>query len=434
MRGENKEENTKNNHQSFRQKFFNLDQDNYNQTHLQSIKQQVISENYQKGIFDLENRSNKYLKQSLEISGEISNKYQNLIVCGMGGSSLGAKAICGTRFFDIQNSQKTHNKKIHFLDNIHHQNLNDFLQTLSFEKTAFLFISKSGKTIETICQTLLIINFYQQQITTNKAQNLYFITEKNNKYQNPNPLAKIANNYQRPIIPHDQDIGGRYSCFTPVALIPVAFYSINIEQYLNGAKDILNDFINDKTDLIQKGAYFLQQAQQQNLDIQVSMPYLARLYHFNYWYNQLLAESIGKNGQGITPLKALGSVDQHSVLQLFLDGKKDKFFTFLTTNNQNKGDDLKVPEYLQDELRYLKNNKLGDVIYANQEATIKIVKNKNLLLRRFDIKQLDEYTLGQLMMYFMLEAIFYAKITKVDPFDQPAVEEGKSYAKQMLSD
>lgn len=421
-----------NNHQFFKQKFFNLEQANYNQTDFQSIKQQIISDNHQKGIFDLENRSDKYLKQSLEIAGEISNKYQTLIVCGMGGSSLGAKAICGTRFFDIQNSQKTHNKKIHFLDNIHHQNLNDFLQTLNFNKTAFLFISKSGKTIETICQTLLITNFYQEQITVNKADNLYFITEKNNKDQNPNSLAKIANNYQRPIIEHDQDIGGRYSCFTPVALIPVSFYEIDIEKYLSGAKDILNYFINDKTDLVHKGAYFLQQAQKQNLDIQVSMPYLARLYHFNYWYNQLLAESIGKNGQGITPLKALGSVDQHSVLQLFLDGKKDKFFTFLTTSNKNKGDDLRIPEYLQDYLKYLKNNKLGDVIYANQEATIKTIKNKNHLLRRFDIEQLDEYTLGQLMMYFMLETIFYAKIIKVNPFDQPAVEEGKIYAKQIL--
>jgi len=134
----------------------------------------------------------------------------------------------------------------------------------------------------------------------------------------------------------------------------------------------------------------------------------------------------------ITPLKALGSVDQHSVLQLFLDGKKDKFFTFLTTDNQNKGDRLKVPDYLEDDFAYLSNNKLGDVIYANQEATIKTIKNKNRLVRRFNIEELNEYSLGQLMMYFMLETIFYAKIINIDPFDQPAVEEGKIYAKEML--
>ena len=420
-----------NNIKAFQQKFSNLDQEAFDLGYLRLIKQQIISENHQKGIFDLGSRKQRYLQESLKIAQEISSKHQTLIICGMGGSSLGAKAICGSKFFDLNYSQKTHNKKIHFLDNIHHQNLNDFLETINFDKTAFLFISKSGKTIETICQTLLITNYYQKQLTQNKAKNLYFITE---NHQKPNPLAKIANNYQRLIIQHDQDIGGRYSCFTPVALIPTAFYDIDIASYLEGAKDMLNSFVNNETDIVERGVYFLQQSQKQNLNIQVSMPYLARLYHFNYWYNQLLAESIGKNSKGITPLKALGSVDQHSVLQLFLDGNNDKFFTFLTTNNQNKGDDLQVPKYLGDDLEYLKNNKLGDVIYANQEATIKSIKNKNHLLRRLDIKELNEYSLGQLMMYFMLETILYAKIVKVNPFDQPAVEEGKIYAKQMLID
>lgn len=420
------------NNQSFQQRFFNLDQTSYDLNYFQIIKQQIISENQQKGIFALDIRADQYLQKSLEVAKEISDKYKSLVVCGMGGSSLGAKAICGSKFFDLKYSKKPQGKNIYFLDNIHHQNLHNFLETLNFDETAFLFISKSGRTIETTCQTLIITNFYQKQIAENKAKNLYFLTE--NDPENPNQLAKIANNYQRPIIDHDKDIGGRYSCFTPVALIPVAFYDINIAQYLQGAKDILSDFINNKTDLIERGSYFLQQAQKQNLNIQVSMPYIARLYHFNYWYNQLLAESIGKDGQGITPLKALGSVDQHSVLQLFLDGKKDKCFTFLTTNNKNKGDELKVPDYLADDLKYLKDNKLGDVIYANQEATIKTIKNKNYLLRRFDVEELNEYSLGQLMMYFMLETIFYAKIINVNPFDQPAVEEGKVYAKQMLID
>ena len=435
------------NQKSFGQEFFNLDESEYNQDYFQAIKQEVLSDNKQKGIFDLGGRFKKYLQQSLSISSEISDKYQTLIVCGMGGSSLGAKAICGTRFFDsknIQRSQKNdvksggkngvgdkHDKKIHFLDNIHHQELNNFLASLDFKQTAFLFVSKSGKTMETICQTLLIIDFYQEQLAENNASNLYFITEDNSP--DANPLAKIAANYRRPIIEHDKDVGGRYSCFTPVALIPVAFYNICISDYLNGALDMLNDFINNKTDLIEKGAYFLQQAEKRDLHIQVSMPYLARLYHFNYWYNQLLAESIGKNGKGITPLKALGSTDQHSVLQLFLDGKRDKFFSFLTTNNQNKGDDLKLPKYLADDMPYLQNNKLGDVIYANQEATIATIKDKKHLLRRFNIETLDEYIIGKLMMYFMLETIFYAYMVKINPFDQPAVEKGKIYAKSMLS-
>lgn len=306
----------------FKQIFFNLDQKSFDLKSFQETKKRIILKNNGKGIFDLVNRKDIYLIESLKIAEEISDRYKNLIICGMGGSSLGAKAICGYGFFDLK-YDKDKDKKIHFLDNIHHQNLHNFLANINFKDSAFLFISKSGKTIETICQTLLVIDYYQKQLEENKAQNLYFITE--NKKE-PNPLAKIANNYKRPIIHHDEDIGGRYSCFTPVALIPTAFYDIDISNYLAGGLEILDDFLNNKTDLIEKGVYFLQESQKQNLNIQVSMPYLARLYHFNYWYNQLLAESIGKNGQGITPLKALGSVDQHSVLQLFLDGKKDKFF------------------------------------------------------------------------------------------------------------
>ena len=195
---------------------------------------------------------------------------------------------------------------------------------------------------------------------------------------------------------------------------------------------MIESFLHKKTDLIAKGVYFLQNCQKNGLNIQVSMPYLSRLYHFNYWYNQLLAESIGKNGLGITPLKALGSVDQHSVLQLFLDGPNDKFFTFLTGNNQNKGNEIIVPDYLENDLKYLSNNKLGDVIYANQEATIKTIKNKNHPIRRFNFDNLNEAGFGEIMMHFMLETIFYAKILKINPFDQPAVEEGKIFAKEIL--
>lgn len=411
---------------TFSQKFFNHNFNDFDSEFFSKIQQDIIKSNKNKGIFALKDRKERYLSKSLEISDEIKSKYQNLIICGMGGSSLGAKALCGNNFYDSY-YHKSKNK-IYFIDNIHYYNLCEFLKILDFDKTAFLFISKSGRTIETICQTLLITQYYKEQIADNNAENLYFLTENR---EEKNPLYKIAKKYNRKIIEHDQDIGGRYSCFTPVSLIADAFYNIDIEQYLDGAVAMLEDFISGGN-LVQKGVYFLQKCQEKNLNIQVSMPYLSRLYHFNYWYNQLLAESIGKNGLGITPLKAIGSVDQHSVLQLFLDGPKDKFFTFLTSNHQNKGNDIIVPDYLQLDLKYLDNNRLGDVIYANQEATIKTIKNKKHPIRKFNFDNLDESGFGEIMMYFMLETIFYAKILDINPFDQPAVEEGKILAKKTL--
>ena len=412
---------------TFTQEFYNLDFKNFDQKFFSDLQEKIITENSNKGIFDLKNRSQSYLKKSLEIVTEIKSKYKNLVICGMGGSSLGAKALCGNNFYDAQH-HKSQNK-IYFIDNIHYHNLCEFLKILDFDKTAFLFISKSGRTIETICQTLFITDYYQNKLKNNESENLYFLTE--NREEN-NPLFKIAKKYNRPIIEHDQDIGGRYSCFTPVCLIGAAFYDLDIKKYLNGAINILDNFLN-KNDMFAKGIYFLEKCQEIGLNIQVSMPYLSRLYHFNYWYNQLLAESIGKDGNGITPLKAIGSVDQHSVLQLFLDGPRDKFFTFLTSNHQNKGNKINVPNYLQNDLKYLNNNRLGDVIYANQEATIKTIKNKNHPIRNFNFKNLDETGFGEIMMYFMLETIFYAKILDINPFDQPAVEEGKIFAKEKLN-
>jgi glucose-6-phosphate isomerase len=412
---------------TFEQTFYNIDFADFKEDYFNNLQQEIINQNKNKGIFDLPNRYQSYLKKSLEISNEIKSKYKNLVICGMGGSSLGAKTLCGNNFYDAQHHK--FQNKIYFIDNIHYHNLCEFLKILDFDKTAFLFISKSGRTIETICQTLFITDYYQNKLKNNESENLYFLTE--NRIEN-NPLFKIAKKHNRKIIDHDQDIGGRYSCFTPVALIPAAFYEIDIKKYLDGAFNIIFNFINKTDNLITKGVYFLQQSQKKNLNIQVSMPYLSRLYHFNYWYNQLLAESIGKNGLGITPLKAVGSVDQHSVLQLFLDGPKDKFFTFLTSNHQNKGNQIIVPNYLKSDLKYLENNRLGDVIYANQEATIKTIKNKNHPIRKFNFDNLDESGFGEIMMYFMLETIFYAKLLNVNPFDQPAVEEGKIFAKETL--
>ena len=418
-----------NNNFTFYQEFYNLNQDNFNKQYFAEKQNEIIKENNNKGIFDLSNRKNEYLKISLEVVNQIKDKYNNLIICGMGGSSLGARAICGSKFYDLM-INKENDKKIHFLDNIHHQNFSYFLKNIDFHKSAFLFISKSGKTIETICQALLVTDFYKEQLKNNKSENLFFITEDN---QEDNLLFKIAKNHARPIISHDKDVGGRYSCITPIALIPAGFYDIDIKQYLSGAENIISNFIANKTDIIQKGVYFLLQSQKRNFNTQVTMPYLARLYHFNYWYRQLIAESIGKNNKGITPLIALGSIDQHSILQLFLDGPKDKFFTFLATDNQSKGTDIIVPPYLKNDLNYLINKKLGDVIYSNQEATIKTIVNKNHMVRKINIKELDEFTTGEIMMYFMLETIFYAKLIKVDPFNQPSVEEGKKYTRDILS-
>ena len=397
----------------------------YDQERADLLQQEIKQENHNKTIFALATRKNKYSDTAIEIADELRQDYQNLVIFGMGGSSLGGKTLCGFKFFNSYEGSKQ--KKVFFVDNIHYHNLSIFLKNIDFSNTAFLIISKSGNTIETLCQTLVLLEYYKEELKQNKAKNLYFITE-----DSDNPLNKVAQNYNRKIIIHDNDVGGRYSCFTPVSLIPAHFCGIDIKKYLAGGIDILDDFIHASGEQVKVGANYLNYCYEKELKTQVFMPYLHRLYHLTYWYNQLLAESIGKNQHGITPLKALGSIDQHSVLQLFLDGPKDKFFTFLTSNSKDLGDKLIIPNYLKNDLDYFINNKLGDVIHANQEATIATIQSKDNILRKFHFADFDEYSLGQIMMHFMLETIFFAKILNINPFDQPQVEEGKARAREIM--
>lgn len=409
---------------SFSQRFYNCGQTSLKEKRLDDCYTSILAENKNKGVFDLTRRKQKYLDVTYDVVNELKSRYQKLVVFGMGGSSLGAKSLC---FY--KNLEGNQDKKIHFIDNIHCGELIRFLDSINFSDTAFLIISKSGKTLEIISQVLVLIEHYKKQLSECSYKNLYFITGDSSK---SNLLYAIANHCKRKIIELDEDIGGRYSCFTPVSLIPALFCGFDIVQYMNGAEKVMQSFLSGSAKEVKSGVKFLDECTKNHLLIQVMMPYLGKLYHFNYWYSQLVSESLGKNGFGFTLLKAMGSIDQHSVLQLFLDGPKDKFFSFITANHQ-LGDKIVVPDYLANDLSYLSERKLSDVINANQEATIGTVIKKNIPIRRFHFEKIDEGALGEMMMYYILETIFFAKTLGINPFDQPAVEKGKKIARKILS-
>ena len=295
---------------------------------------------------------NREVKLAKQISSQIQNKYRKLIIFGMGGSSLGGQALCGTKFYQYLN--KNLQTKIIFIDNIHYHHFNIFLEELNYQETAFLTISKSGSTLETLSQILVTKDFFNKEIELYGANNFYFITENTN-----NPLQEIAQSLNCNIIPHHLNIGGRYSCFTSVAMIPAKIAGMDLNQYLQGGKNIIDDFLyNKQNSIVFKGATLLHAIAKKGYSNHVFIPYLQRLYQMIYWYAQLSAESLGKNGQGMTPVKAIGSVDQHSQLQLFLDGPKNKFFTFITQSTKNLGNKITVPNNIA-KLDYLNNNKIG---------------------------------------------------------------------------
>jgi len=365
------------------------------------------------------------IKISQETAKEIASKYKKLIIYGIGGSSLGGQTLCGTRFYQYIKNQDT---EIVFIDNIHYHNFNIFLEEINYQDTAFLTISKSGGTIETLSQILVTLDFFDGDIQQYGADNFYFVAE-----TTKNPITQIANNLKRPIIPHHNKIGGRYSCFTPVAMIPAELTGINLNDYIAGGKAMVSDFLNNaENSLVFEGAAIMLAADKKGYPNHVFIPYLQRLYQMIYWYAQLFAESLGKNGKGMTPIKALGSVDQHSQLQLFLDGPKNKFFTFITQSTSSLGNKINIADGVEN-IDYLKGNTLGDVINANQEATIASLCEQGCPVRRIHFHEFDDRSLGEILMFFMLETILLGYAMDIDPFDQPAVEIGKTKAKKMLS-
>lgn len=366
-------------------------------------------------------KDKKYLNDVKKFVFKEFKMFKTLVVLGVGGSSLGANALSNLFI------QKR--KKVFFFDNIDPIHFKKKILDLNINKIGFVIISKSGNTPETLSQFLSLIEFYKSK-SLNKIflKNILVITEKKN-----NPLRKIAKKLNCKILDHIETIGGRYSVFSNVGLIPACFVGININKFCEGALEITSEIQKNifKDHLF--GAETLSYFELKKLtNINVMMTYSDSLYFFGKWYLQLWAESIGKKKKGATPLHAVGATDQHSQLQLFLDGPKDKFFTIITTNHKNTGLKMNNEILKNNNLDFLINRKMGDLMHAEQKATLDtLIKNK-MPLREIYCEKIDEYTLGQLMAYFMSETIACCLLINVNPFDQPSIEQGKKLTRKYL--
>ena len=350
-------------------------------------------------------------------------KSENVIFLGTGGSSLGGKTLVSINSNFFKNKNKP---QIFFLENIDEVSINGLLDQLNMDKTSIVIISKSGETMETLAQFFLIKKKISK--TKNYKKRIFVITEKKKS-----TLKKIQEVEDYFFIEHNDSVGGRYSVFSVVGLLPAAISSFDIKNFVEGGKKFLklmgkeknfNSFFHSSLAIIL--------SQKKGINISVIMPYIDNLNNFSFWYKQLWAESIGKKKMGITPVNSLGTVDQHSQLQLFLDGPRDKFFTII---GRKKNKQQKILD-----CRYGKNKKL-DILHkksleillrAELEATIETLVNKKLPLRFFELDLLNEECIGSLMMYFIIETIFCCYLIDVNPFDQPAVEEGKILTKKKL--
>jgi len=338
------------------------------------------------------------------------SRYKNIIIFGMGGSILGTKSIYSFL-------KKRIKKKVFFFDNLDLDLSLKYKKIKNLKNSCFIVVSKSGNTLETITNLGTV---YSKNLLKNK---LIIITEITD-----NALMAIANKYHAEIIEHKEFIGGRYSVLSETGMFPAALMGLNLMKFKN-----LKRLINNKnfiSSLIQNVAS-IHTLNSKKINNSVILNYDSSLNDLGYWYQQLVAESLGKQGKGINPILSFGPKDHHSLLQLYLDGPKDKFFTFF--NSSQKEDKFKVSQdIIPNNMRFLKNKNLRFIINAQCNAVKNIFKLKKIPFRQITFNKKNEEELGEIFTFFVLETILLSRLMNINPFDQPAVEQVKIETKKIL--
>ena len=402
-----------------------------NLIHNFNIKNNIsLPNNYEKFINDIKDtisdqRSLKIignmdlLQEIIDETRKFSENKNTFLIFGTGGSNLGSQALINI----LQGKNKKH---IFFFDNIDPINFQNRIEKIDLMNAGIIIISKSGHTPETLSQYSALIEIFEQKNCLNILfKNSLVITE-----DKSSPLKNIAHAHNCKILNHDKDIGGRFSLFSNVGMIPAIIAGLDVKKIHEGALYGLKTFsINE---YIKIGQIFRFQKSKNKLNNSVLMTYSDALYYFAKWYLQLWAESIGKNSKGITPIHAVGTTDQHSQLQLYIDGPKDKFFTFYTTNHSKLGFKLNYKIMNENNVQYLSDKTMGDLMQAEQKATIETFKKNNLPYREIYIEKINEFSIGKLMTFSILETISTCMFYDVNPFNQPAVEQGKILTKEYL--
>ena len=330
------------------------------------------------------------------VAAEFRDRFDDVVVLGTGGSSLGGRTLCALA--DAGFGPKAGAPRMRFMDNVDPHSFDALLAGLELARTGFLVISKSGTTAETLTQFLVCAEAIRGALGEAEVSSRFTaITEPGD-----NALRRLAARFGMRVLDHDPAIGGRYSALSLVGLLPAAIAGLDVAMVRVGAAEVLDAALAaDAPDAVEPAigaAIAVGLLREKGITATVLMPYVDHLADFGLWFRQLWAESLGKKGTGTTPIRALGTVDQHSQLQLYLAGRT-----------------------------------MGDLMEAEQSATAGTLVNNHRPTRIFRLAALDERVMGGLMMHFMLETIIAAHLLDVDPFDQPAVEEGKALTRQRLT-
>ena len=356
--------------------------------------------------------------------------FDDVVVLGTGGSSLGGQTVCALA--DVGFGPRAGAPHLHFIDNIDPHTFDALFGQVGLNRTGFIVISKSGGTAETITQFLICLEAMDVEAGEDAAADAFLIITE----PGDNPLRQIAMSRGLSVFDHDPGIGGRFSVLSQVGMLPAMIAGLDPAAVRSGAGEVLKAALDAKTPAdcpaAVGAALNVSLFKNKGATSTVLMPYADRLASFAMWFQQLWGESLGKDGTGTTPIGAIGTRDQHSQLQLYLDGPHDKMFTLLTIDVAGAGGTVNASS--DDRLAYLNGRSMGDLLEAEQRATAAALVDKGCPTRMISINALDEKSLGALMMHFMLETIIAAHLLGVNPYDQPAVEAGKQLARRFLSE
>jgi glucose-6-phosphate isomerase len=380
------------------------------------------------------------LEQSLAVVASTAGRFDDVLLLGIGGSALGPialrTALVTPRWNELSADQRGGRPRLHVLDNVDPTSISATLARLDLARTLVLVVSKSGGTVETMAQYLIVREALAQAVGEEAARgHLVFVTD-----PSVGALRKIARAEGITTVDIPANVGGRFSVLSPVGILPAALIGIDVRALLAGAADVTAKAATPHLPANLPGAFAVLQwlsDTRHGRSVQVLMPYADPLRDLALWFVQLWAESLGKitpNGASVgpTPLPALGATDQHSQVQLFMEGPLDKTVTFIAVRGRER--DGLIPARHADiaELGYLGGHTLGELIDIEQRATAGALAARGRFNATLTIDAIDAWHLGALMQTFALATAYAGELYGVDAFNQPGVELGKQFAYAML--
>ena len=366
------------------------------------------------------------LSRIKEMATWVTKNADDLIVLGIGGSSLGGKTIMTSLTNKFSNSRP----RVTFVDNVDAEYFMEVIGSLDLSRTVFNVISKSGSTAETMSQFLVVYDMLSKKLGKAEAVSRIILTTDPEK----GALRPLANTMGFKTLDVPQNVGGRFSVLTDVGMLPAQVAGVDVDAMFDGARQVseiarIDDI---EKNFVLKYALLKYLHALDGRKTSVLMPYSTKLFDLSAWYVQLWAESLGKHGLGQTPIPSTGATDQHSQLQLFMEGPKDKFMTFIGI--EEPGKNVTMPKFDVDveAFSYLSGHTMHELLRAEMLSTERALFENNVPSVRIELNKLNASSIGMLFMFFEAAVAITGELMGIDAFDQPGVELSKNYTYTMM--